>query len=702
MTEPNTEEKFSYTATSVFILVLVLLVVRFMFIGNKDVVTTLSYNIPLPEASADYVALQSDITKVARLSANLLRESNLAASAQSVGSVSVAKERKAVLKRLARKNPGAFLSSVIPAQKRNKLSVAVQAESEKDVNLTGELSTIHVDDFSNPANSYFDHYLSVGSQRYELYSILPINIPPGTQINVSGISLDNVVVANASGDSVQETRARPKLESTGSQKTAVFLVDFLDSGPRPFTAQTAHTAIFNGRLNKFYDEQSYGSVKFKGEVFGWYTLPRNAPTLGYAVCGAVDFNDIADIIAKNRIRLNRYDRLVIIPSHPNLNGGCSGVGKWNLQLDGINYYLSISWIGNATSYNQPSWWGNQPFPWTNLDYILSHELGHSLGVWHANGWDCGDESLYGACSHIEYGNFFDTMGTVGYSLHFNALYKDLLGWFRQNNVAVISQSSTVNLKPLEKQSSLFSNFQAIKIQQPGTLSYPYYIEYRQGIGFDLNLNRSDLSSNKGGVFINKRIGNANDIPFPRLIDATPTALDWYDDIRQVTLNSNSSFTDSRRGITVTTKSANSTAATVEVTFTKPECVRASPKILIAESPKWQIPTGQYAYIYTSFRNTDYYGCGPSTFRSMLTVPLPLKFDPNNSWNTEISVTPEEESYYTAAIFVPEDTPAGQYPVHYEVANITDGSSTGSAYEFILDVCELSSCPATVDPNPGKG
>ncbi|MDO8567064.1 MAG: hypothetical protein Q7R58_02855 [bacterium] len=689
------EKKFLYVV-SALVLVFVLGVSYTLSAKNNIPQNPSPSENPVPTNSA---LIQSDVTQIALLSADLLRKENITASVgntDEADKIRKAKERKEKLKRLARSgHPDAVLSAAIPADKKNVLSAKVLAEVEKDVNLTGELSVLHVDDFSNPKNSRFDNFLTVSGKRYELYSIQPINISPGAQISISGIALDEVVVVKAERNAIKERVRPPKLDSMGKQKTAVFLIDFLDSGPRPFSARTAKEAIFDGQFNEFYKEQSYGSVEFTGKVFGWFTLPRNAPLSG--TCGAVgiedfyEYPDIPKIVAKNNIDLSKYSRLVIIPSHPNLGGGCSFVGKNSVTLNGINYNLSVAWIGNATEYNMPSFWGAQPFSWTNLDALLSHELGHSLGVLHANGWECGNKSLHGNCEHIEYGNLFDVMGYGEYSLHFNALYKEMLGWIRPNTITAVSQSGKITLNPLEKRSGN-GGFRAAKIQMPGTLEYPYYIEYRRGIGFDRNLTSPDVSSNQNGVLIDKRVDSFG-LPFPRLIDATPhnTGLwGWYEDTKNATLNKNRSFEDPGRGIKVTTKSTDSVSAKVEVEFSKPKCVRQSPSIRVSFS-SWEIPAGQTGYVGNDFSNTDYYGCGPSTFRSTFTLPSPLSIEFQYPENGKSVVAPENADFHFAGISIPENTPAGEYPVHYEVRNITGGSKK-SSYDFVLKVCELSNCP----------
>ena len=69
---------------------------------------------------------------------------------------------------------------------------------------------------------------------------------------------------------------------------------------------------------------------------------------------------------------------------------------------------------------------------------------------HANGWDCGTDTLYGDCQHLEYGNLFDTMGQGGYSLDFNLFYKEHLGWIPPARILAINASGKYTLSPLEQ------------------------------------------------------------------------------------------------------------------------------------------------------------------------------------------------------------------------------------------------------------
>jgi len=70
---------------------------------------------------------------------------------------------------------------------------------------------------------------------------------------------------------------------------------------------------------------------------------------------------------------------------------------------------------------------------TNEGYTASiHELGHTLGLNHANGLVCGDETLpaknFAGCTSREYGDPFDGMGEAFGD--WSATRKDQLGWMR--------------------------------------------------------------------------------------------------------------------------------------------------------------------------------------------------------------------------------------------------------------------------------
>lgn len=57
-----------------------------------------------------------------------------------------------------------------------------------------------------------------------------------------------------------------------------------------------------------------------------------------------------------------------------------------------------------------------------------HELGHNLGVWHANYWRTTPPSITGPGNNLEYGNTFDVMGSSGSSGQYTSSFKNTLSW----------------------------------------------------------------------------------------------------------------------------------------------------------------------------------------------------------------------------------------------------------------------------------
>ena len=448
-----------------------------------------------------------------------------------------AKERKAKLLALIEKEPQEFLNNILPEDVVNYLPSEIKDDIEKKVVLTANIEVMHVDNFDNQEYSY-KYFLNNGNKRLAFYPTGRIFLSSGTKVQVDGYQLENKIASEINPTNVKILQNAPTAETKGEQKTAVFLIDFLDSGKKPFTKEQAEQLIFNGKVHKFYKEESYNQVSFSGDVFGWFTLQRS----NAFQCYEPSLEEIISLIVENNINIGAYQRILIIANHPCLGGGRGSVGNWNLLIGNNEYILSISWIFDTDLISD-----GDPFSLNRLEFVIAHELGHNLGAWHANALECGTNVIYGlGCQHIEYGNIYDTMGTGQYSYHFNAFYKDSFNWLDSESILTIDKSGRYTLKPLE------SNFGARaakiqhKIQQAD--NFPFYLEYRKGIGFDSRLNNPIVSSNQNGLFINY-VKNKYE-GFPMLLDLTPQS-DSFDDWFQVTLNQGGErLQDKLNGITI--------------------------------------------------------------------------------------------------------------------------------------------------------
>src|SRR3989344_7319900 len=298
---------------------------------------------------------------------------------------SLAAQRKESALQLMKENPVLFSAIAVKKNERRTLSPEIQKDVEEEVTLTGTLKVLHVDDFNRQENSHFEYFLSSQGKEYSLYPTKTISAPSGARVKVKGFRLDNVLAADG-GQNAIEVQFNPPLppESIGKQRTLVLLLTASSSLPVPFSRERAHDLVFNGQFQSFMDEQSYNQVSFSGDIYGWIELPRATG------CTILYGDELAQIARTYNIDFNKYDRIVSLIGSTGY-GGCSGVGKWNTTINGVDYKLSHASVGaqDTTDYS----WGNPLFPWSAFDFVLSHEMGHSLGVYPANGWECGNEII---------------------------------------------------------------------------------------------------------------------------------------------------------------------------------------------------------------------------------------------------------------------------------------------------------------------
>ena len=636
-----------------------------------------SFNNDLNQINQQILSINRDLTSVTKGSTaynNLISTKNQ----KTIELVAKAQNRKSIMLRLAEKDPRAFLRLRIPSLTRLAYPTAAQVYVETDVTLQGVIDVTHVDDFQNHANSKFLYTLDVSGKKYPLYPTKPIYSPSGAVYEIKGVRLDSVVVATANTQSARVVRDAPPSEAVGEQRTLVFLVDYLNSGPRPFTVAEAKNFVFNGQFNNFYKEQSYNQTWFAGDVYGWIQLQKNYDSSNTLCYGSEFLNlnqtEIKNFILQNRIDLSQYSRVVYV-IHP-LAGGCAGIGKTYVSFNDVRYRLSEAKVGTyGYGYGPQS---DQPFNWTYFDYVLSHEIGHNLGVYHANGWDCGANVIDGDCRGIEYGNYFDTMGYGQSALHFNALFKELLGWISPSQSLTITQSGRYTINPLELASSQ-KKFAKIKMQG-STLTF--YLEYRQPVGFDAKLNDSNLVPslipNTSGLLVNYK----NDI-VPNLLDMSPTTQSWSVDSRQASLNLSSVnsapvFEDSNRGITIGPVVAVSpNSITFDAVVKTPGCVRNAPTIQSANVGSTWSP-GTQKIISFGIVNSDYIGCAGSNFRVDPKLPPGWQV----GYSQPIFINPSQDDEITTSYIIPS-TAQGRYELEVGVVNLSSGLKT--TYQFSIEV-----------------
>jgi hypothetical protein len=122
-----------------------------------------------------------------------------------------------------------------------------------------------------------------------------------------------------------------------------------------------------------------------------------------------------------------------------------------------------------------------PGSWLNGYFdlrVTGHELGHNLGLSHANFYETNDGNPIGNGIVDEYGDVFDLMGGGGSAAHhFNTWYKNLLDWIPSSGVKTVTASGTYRIQ--EHDNPAADGIRALKLTKDGTKNY--WVEYRQKI-----------------------------------------------------------------------------------------------------------------------------------------------------------------------------------------------------------------------------
>jgi hypothetical protein len=579
--------------------------------------------------------------------------------------------------------------SLIPADAQNLI--------EKPKTISGQVAVLATDDFSDEHNGeLYSYELVSGNKRLDFYPTTPVNVEPGENYNVRGMMLDNILIGevtnpqNQNNEEADISNPEPSgLRVNVDHKTAVLLVKYNDAGADPFTKQDAGTKIFNGQFSNFYKEQSYQSITFSGDVFGWQSIPRatgscDFPSFGWG-------GELDSMIATNGVNLANYEHVLIVTNCAGgFTKGQAYVGKNLISVNGTNYNISVSWVnGSGANFLQNSIYSsaNTPsFAWTNLDATVSHEMGHALGMPEANGYDCGSLKLdtisFGnssSCTKVLNGIPYDIMGNIkAYALHFNPFYKERAGWLDSTNMTTATTSGTYTLTPYETNTT---GKKAVKIKmQNGTLT-PYYVEWRKATGFDSTLSQSAFSSNQNGLIVTRAYSDSYP-PYntAALLDMRPTSSVWVDDTKTASLNSTSTFTDPRTGITIgpiTSKTSSQIKFTVSIAPVA--CVRNNP-IFQEVSPITIGPGNTFGFAQRVF-NDDYTGCAASSMQVTMTLPNGFSASTNTG---SMTTNAEAFSYIPLpAITASSSIAPGTYNITLQATNMASNKTATATIPVVV-------------------
>ena len=87
----------------------------------------------------------------------------------------------------------------------------------------------------------------------------------------------NVKSGGSGGSTSTSSSSGPLPYTLGIQYTLVMLVNFQDDAIPPYTISDVQ-AVFSGKVNDFFVENSYGQTSIAPTVVGWYTIPDSVTT----------------------------------------------------------------------------------------------------------------------------------------------------------------------------------------------------------------------------------------------------------------------------------------------------------------------------------------------------------------------------------------------------------------------------------------
>jgi hypothetical protein len=423
--------------------------------------------------------------------------------------------------------------------------------------LEGTLQMIEGDDPATDTSATA-YYLDMdGDKRYRLvFNPKELMVVPGSRVQIRGTITENVV-AVTSMTAIDKNAQAGKSRTIGDKKVAVILSEFNDgvkeSNPQHIIDH-ARKAVFTDAKStaNYYKENSYGNLTLSGDVLGVYTLPYDGTKCDYSG----DWTKAAQNAAKAAgANLSNYDHIVYAFEY---KSGCK------IQAYG-SYFDKSSWY---IGYDEPNFTAT----------LVAHEIGHNLGLDHANSLICLDKSgkkvsISTNCKEEEYGDQFDVMSYWG-TYHMNASEKERLGWMDKSDITTVTSNGSYTIKPIEIAGTVTQALKVKRADIPLDLSNPiqnnddgyYYVEFRRPIGFDAPY--GDKTPITNGVSI--RLAREENYGNPGktwLIDTNPgynETLKTDNFTYDAPLLVGQSFIDTVKGVKITLVKIDANSATVDI------------------------------------------------------------------------------------------------------------------------------------------
>lgn len=268
----------------------------------------------------------------------------------------------------------------------------------------------------------------------------------------------------AAGATAEAGPAAASSYTTGVKRVLFIRVRFADQAAdfEPVNATTAQSLI--DEAGAFFAANSGGAMALEGTVTPVYALPQSASwyrsndSSGYA--------------------LNVLQAARAVAAEP-----ASAAGNAGLEARDYRDYdfEVVRYDGGPGAFSGQGYVGVRGC-WLKLNSsgVLAHELGHNLGLWHANAWSPADpQTVVGPGTNVEYGDGFDTMGQAsGGGWHFNTFEKNKLAWLSDAHVGSVTANGVRRVEAHDVGGpSDGSRPRALRVRRDADRDY--WLEFRQ-------------------------------------------------------------------------------------------------------------------------------------------------------------------------------------------------------------------------------
>lgn len=578
--------------------------------------------------------------------------------------------RRAALEQEILQTPKKARLDFLPDQLVSQLPSAISQYLEAKITVDGTLTIAHGDDFTGGRGMYYYNLRDASGKDIKLsVADFSQNIRGGSKVRVSGERNADGSLVEAESFSVLEAGSGGTTVSSGTtlaqtnNTVLVILANFNNTTAPSYTTDQAIQVMStnSNSVANLYKEMSYGNQTMSVTVTPTWVTMNLAATCSYTSIAS------AANTAAQAIGLNPSNYGFVVYLFPGQSCGWAG-----LAYVGSPHQAFINGTGSFATK------------------VVSHEMGHNFGLYHAGSLSCGSSTIGGTCSVSEYGDPWDTMGNQR-AMHFDAEQKLLLGWIPSSSVVTKSSGSgSYTLSPLE---TAGASVYAVKIPTSNA-NRTYWLEYRQPIGFDAPI--GSYPNNGPIVHVARPFEWSSGSDDTEIVDMTPGSAGGFGD---AVLSVGQTYTDSSTGVTLSTVSAASTSTAVQLSFGPQACVPAQPTMSL--SPVSQTSLAGGALVYTlSITNTDSVGCSGETYT--FTPSLPAGWSSSLS-NSSVTVSSGASANTTLTVTSPSGTTDGSYGITAQAQNAaaTENASAQGTYVVFTPVVDTTP-PTVLITSPANG